>query len=496
MVRSRTVANPPVAAGPAPTAREGTVLLDQTTGIPAERAIAPEAYHLVGHELLGAGIAEGRPPGVSAAVEVFRIARLRHPDDPSLSNGLGAALMEAARYASPDAAAAALTEAAASFRTALTLASRKNVPGAARLRYRGNLGLALWMAGEMLRDTARLNEAEQMLRGVAAELPEQSPHWPQVQDNLANTLMARGRAEAAITAYQAALDRSAGDAERARVLNNLGTAYAELGRHDRARETFDQALALQQRRQAPFEWARTQHNIGTTLLRQALSDTRSSQVDTLLRDAVAALEAAREERQPLRRKSEWAATTANLAAAYIGLGVALCTRKTRPDPNGGIHLIRRALALYDESMPELSGPDQDQVRRNAAIATEILQRLTATSSIVEPWPTETYSQAHRERKENIVEFLTRAWLPLISAGKVDLAGLRVRDPTAAKAIDKYTRAIDPATGERRRLPAHLHIPTKQELTDRLAAQFPTPGDRPVRLDWALRARARRERSRK
>ncbi len=55
---------------------------------------------------------------------------------------------------------------------------------------------------------------------------------------------------------------------------------------------------------------------------------------------------------------------------------------------------------------------------------------------------------------------------------------------------------DPVTGERRTLPTQLHLPTKKELNDRLAASIDDPGDRPARLDWALRSRARRVAARK
>jgi hypothetical protein len=57
-------------------------------------------------------------------------------------------------------------------------------------------------------------------------------------------------------------------------------------------------------------------------------------------------------------------------------------------------------------------------------------------------------------------------------------------------------ATDPLTGQRRRLPPQLHLPTKKELNDKLAASILDPGDRPARLNWALRSRARRAAIRK
>jgi hypothetical protein len=75
---------------------------------------------------------------------------------------------------------------------------------------------------------------------------------------------------------------------------------------------------------------------------------------------------------------------------------------------------------------------------------------------------------------------------------VDLRTLRTRDPSAAKAVDNYQQRRDPATGLRCKLPAELDIPTKREVNDRLAAGIAHAGDRPARLDWALRSRARRQ----
>ena len=46
-------------------------------------------------------------------------------------------------------------------------------------------------------------------------------------------------------------------------------------------------------------------------------------------------------------------------------------------------------------------------------------------------------------------------------------------------------------GSDENLPPQLHVPTKKELNDKLTASIHDPGDRPARLDWALRSRARR-----
>jgi hypothetical protein len=106
------------------------------------------------------------------------------------------------------------------------------------------------------------------------------------------------------------------------------------------------------------------------------------------------------------------------------------------------------------------------------------------------WPMETYSQAHRARGVNIVQFLEEptGWFPLIQAGAVDLRTLRERDPTATTAIANYTRGG-------RKLPPHLHLPTKSEVIDQAVAAIGIDSaNLPVRLEWALRRRAQRQHS--
>lgn len=80
------------------------------------------------------------------------------------------------------------------------------------------------------------------------------------------------------------------------------------------------------------------------------------------------------------------------------------------------------------------------------------------------WPTETFSAAVK-KGENIVSFLERVWLPLIQAGFGELRWLRAVDPSAAQGVNNFER-VDPATGERRRLPTHVRLLTKKESNDR------------------------------
>jgi hypothetical protein len=288
------------------------------------------------------------------------------------------------------------------------------------------------------------------------------------------------------------------------------------------------------------------------LLQQGLAQRHPKQATTLLMQAIDAFRAAREERQRLRSPLDWAVTTTNLAGAVLALGTQSADSQT------GCDQIRAAVDLYQEALPELTPSDLIPAVRNIAIALRVLDKASqgagAVTRIGDPicqvlsivarshdqsmldnvravmdelfediypppavlrgavnrvttsgraemppeleWPQETYAQAHKERKENILQFLARVWLPLIKVGVVDMRTLRARDPAAAKGIDNFRRKKNPVTGERFELPPHLDIPTKKQLNDRLAQQIATAGDRPARLDWALRARARRGRREK
>jgi tetratricopeptide (TPR) repeat protein len=484
--------------------RDGGVLLDLEPG--ARRGDAASArsqgqtapddlrsYHLVGQALLTAARGTGRGQAAAAAVEVFRAGLAHTTRDPSLHNGLGAALVERARFEAAAASVAILMEAVREFQKASGLVSLAAAAHAARLRYDINRAMVLWMIGERTADASSLDLAVSTLRAVAEDLPASSVHWPHVQDNLGNALMALGRTEEAITAYQAALIARSTGADRARVLNNLGTAHIALGHYPDGHREFQAALALTQRNLMPLDWSRAQHNLGSALLHQALAAPRKPEAGQQFHDAIEALELARQERTRERLPLDWAITTANLAGAHVGLGVSLSTRKPEADTRAGPVHLRHALALYREALPELPPGDRASIERNVTIAEEILRRVAGPPDkpADPPWPTETYAHAHRTRKETIIDYLTRVWLPLIQAGAVDLRTLRARDPSAAKAVDNYVRKTDPLTGERRRLPPHLHLPTQKEVNDRLAAGFSDPGDRPVRLDWVLRARKRR-----
>jgi tetratricopeptide (TPR) repeat protein len=554
-----------IMAGTTNTARYAPALLDPEPkpqgGTGARRRDQPtpneiRSYHQVGRMLLESAVRTGRKQAAAAAVEVFRGAVERVPYDASLRNGLGAALLERARLEPSIAAVATLEEATQAFQAASALAARQAAPRIVILRYEINAATVSWMLGERTEDSEYLDNAVHILQSASTELARSSVHWSHVQDNLGNALMALGRTEEAIRAYQAALDHRQDPIERGRALNNLGTAYAAQGHHALACQGYRDALALQPPDQVPLAWARTQHNLASALLQEALAGNQSRHAGKQLNQAIEAFEAARNLHRRADAPLDWSVTTANLAGAHLGLAAHLCARAARSDRRTGVDHIRRAIELYKDSLPELHkdslpelpAADAAKVIQNIAVAVQMLRKAsdsaqtgaeirrhqaallplaqqhglrdladslredirerhlvgsrqrraaqtrvagTVAPTAVLQWPTETYAHAHKARGENIVAFLSRVWLPLISVGVVDLRTLRERDPSAAKAVDNFTRTIDPVTGQRRRLPLQLHLPTKKELNDRLAASIDDPGDRPARLDWALRSRARR-----
>jgi hypothetical protein len=103
------------------------------------------------------------------------------------------------------------------------------------------------------------------------------------------------------------------------------------------------------------------------------------------------------------------------------------------------------------------------------------------------WPRKKY-KVESKRDVTICEFLRSEWKSLIDAGYGELRWLRIKDPEAARAIDKYER-VNKKTGQRRQLPAELHFLREREVTDLMAAQGITGAD--ARLLGTLAGRARR-----
>jgi tetratricopeptide (TPR) repeat protein len=511
-------------------------LLDPPTGKRSDRSRGniTAAFHLVGSSLLAAAAKHGQRSAATAAVQVFREATKACPGDPSLHNGLGASLLSLVRFESHVVALEALTEAASQFEAALAAAKAQMSPRAVCLRYSINLATSLRTRGERTGDDTLVERALVDLRSAAAGLPTSSVLFAYVQDHLGSTLMALGRSAEARHSFETALAARQTAQARARTWNNLGTVHAALHRWTEACKYYRQSLLLHSREHDPLAWALTQHNLASAILQRVLSDSRRphDEVDRL-KTAIEGFQTALQVRQRAQTPLDWAVTTANAAGAVLALGTHLCAGAT--ERQAGLGHIRHALDLYKEALPELPPADLTKTLHNMLIALELLDKLSGSeagraeietwrrdlrclaaakgcgeiagqigSIVGDPtrvsarspaghaWPTDIYSRAHKDRKEDIVQFLTRVWLPWIQAGTIDLPTLRAHDPSAAKAIDNFRQRRDPTTGQRRRLPTYLDIPTKREVNDRLAASIARAGDRPARLDWALRSRARRE----
>jgi tetratricopeptide (TPR) repeat protein len=518
--------------------RYSDALLDPAIARPAasSNANALASFHFVGGRLLRAAVGHGRRDAASAAAEVFRAALEAAPGAPSLHNNLGASLLALARFESHAAVLRSLDDAAQAFRIALQRAEGQAAPRAVRLRYAINLATAQWMQGERTSDEALIKRAADFLRSVAAGLSPSSPYWAHVHDILGNALAALGATGEAIAAFDAAFGGRQTASDRARSLNNLGTAHAEHRRYDRACRCYREALALVSRDESPLAWGTTQHNLATALLQAALFGKQPEREVGKLQASVAAFRSALEIRHRELTPFDWAITAVNMAGALVSLGTHLCISTKVSQRQSGLGHVREAIGLYHEALDQLADADLEKTANNLLVALQVLGKLapddatqeevrqhlgdllsfatrygvstianeirrTAPASTQAPpslpaglqWPAESYTPAHKERGENIVKFLARVWLPLIQAGAVDLRTLRARDPSAAKAVDNYQQRRDPATGLRCRLPAELDIPTKREVNDRLAAGIAHAGDRPARLDWALRSRARRHR---
>ena len=89
------------------------------------------------------------------------------------------------------------------------------------------------------------------------------------------------------------------------------------------------------------------------------------------------------------------------------------------------------------------------------------------------WPQTTYSRSPEAERGGggIVAYLEREWLALLQAGIATRRVLELVDPSAIRGIENFTR-INRPTGERKKLPAHLHFPTLKEIHDAILASAP------------------------
>jgi tetratricopeptide (TPR) repeat protein len=199
-----------------------------------------------------------------------------------------------------------------------------------------NLGDALLLLGESNKDSKPLREAvEAYLAALEEWTLDRAPlDWAKAQNHLGNALQRLGEQEndperlrQAAEAYRAALaecTKENAPFERAQACNRLGDILAVLGveegdgeRLKEAVKAYREALDGVDRKLAPLDWAMTQNNLGKALEALGESETGTGTGTGLLHQAVAAYQAALEERCRDLAPSSWATTNANLGNALV-----------------------------------------------------------------------------------------------------------------------------------------------------------------------------------
>ena len=411
--------------------RDSDALLDPAIAKPAppSDANALASFHSVGGRLLRAAARHGRREAAAAAAEVFREPIEAVPGDPSLHNGLGAALLALARFESHAAALRVLDDAAQAFQIALQRAEEQAAPRAVRLRYAINQATVQWMQGERIRDKVLIKRAADSLHAIAVGLPPSSPYWAHVQDNLGNALAALGSTAEAIVAYNAALGGRLTASDRARSLNNLGTAHADRRRYDSACRCYREALPLLSRDQSPFAWAMLQNNLATALLQATLSGKPPERQVGKLRASVAAFRSALEVRQRDRTPFDWAITAVNMAGALLSLGTHLSTSAKNSQRQPGLGHVHEAIGLYRQALDQLAEADLEKTANNLLVALQVLARLS---------PDDVTQEEIRQRHGELLSFATRHGLSAIA--------------------NEIRRITPPSTAASRLLPAELQWP--------------------------------------
>lgn len=230
-----------------------------------------------------------------------------------------------------------------------------------RLRVQTNQAVVLWNLGRLTDDTPRREqlfaEAATMLRTTIRAMPEgPGPgriDWPRAMDNLGLVLLDQDKIVEAIAAFESARDAWADPNERARTLNNLGTAYTKAGRFEDALNAYDQALLLQPEATHPLAWGYTKHNRGLALFEKAqieYVDKHTPQKGyELFEQARTELTAAREKRRLDWAPTLWASTTFALGDVYQQIAKAENNAQT----------MRHARDLYNQAIPYLSKSEQE-----------------------------------------------------------------------------------------------------------------------------------------
>lgn len=178
---------------------------------------------------------------------------------------------------------------------------------------------------------ALLQTAIEAYEQVLRWLPQPSPEWSNVLNDLGNLYWMLARQSAAaeaiahlsqsIQAYQMALTRLPEDdtLSYAMIQNNLGAAYSDLARHRAAAENllrsiqaYREALRFRTAETAPLQYAATQNNLGTAHWHLA----QHQQPEHHLKQAIAAYVEALRYYDPVQDPLSYAMIQNNLGTAY------------------------------------------------------------------------------------------------------------------------------------------------------------------------------------
>jgi tetratricopeptide (TPR) repeat protein len=206
-----------------------------------------------------------------------------------------------------------------------------------------------------------------------------------------------GSTAEAIVAFDAALSGRQTPSDRARSLNNLGTAHAGHRRYDRACRCYREALPLLSRDQSPLTWGMIQNNLATTLLQAALSGKQPEREVGKLQASVAAFRSALEICQRERTPFDWAITAVNMADALVRLGTNLGISAKGSQRQPGLDHVREAIGLYRDALDQLADADLEKSANNLLVALQVLGRLS---------PDDSTQEEIRQRHGELLSFAT------------------------------------------------------------------------------------------
>ncbi len=248
-----------------------------------------------------------RADAAQMAVAFQREIANEFPDHAEIQVALGRACASLGALTSSQ---ADLHEALAAYERARQLGAADNT--ALRWRITINQAIALGELAVLERGTSgdrRLTEAEGLLRGVLAEMPEEAGptlyrDFPRAQEALGTTQARqgqRGKIVDALSHFDKAIQTWPDMADRARTLNSKGVAYERLYRDDpTSSHWLDEALAAYataltglRKRDMPLEWSRTQRNYCDALQQKAERSQDRHEIERLLAEAIDGLKEAR-----------------------------------------------------------------------------------------------------------------------------------------------------------------------------------------------------------